>query len=219
MKHYKSVILLDLDGTISDSERGITKAFQYALEQCGISIDTPSDLRKFIGPTIRKVLKESYNFNDSNAEKVIEKYREYYLEKGIFDTNMYDGIDVMLKELKGLDKTLILATSKPAVQAKQILEYFDIDKYFSFVSGAELDGHRSEKREVIEYAMKMNNIYDVDNCIMVGDRKYDIMGARAVGMESIGVLYGYSSEGELTEAGADYIVESVEELSVLLCKM
>ena len=219
MKHKKSVILIDLDGTISDSEQGITKAIKYALEQSGISIDIPNDLSQFIGPPLRKVLREHYNFDDSNVEKVVGKYREYYLETGIFDTNMYDGMDIMLKKLKDLDKTLILATSKPAVQAKRILEYFGIDEYFIFVSGAELDGQRSEKKEIIQYAMKMNSIYNVDECIMVGDRKYDIIGAKAVGMDSIGVLYGYSSGDELAEVGADYIVKSVQELSELLCEI
>jgi len=212
----KDIILFDLDGTLTDPKVGITKSIQYALASFGINIENPDDLVKFIGPPIRPALKNFYGFDDAGAEKAVEKFRERFLVKGLFENVMYDGIDTMLGKLKDAGKTLIVATSKPTVQAKTVLSHFSLDKYFTYVSGSEMNGDRSDKSEVIQYALEQNNISDLSRCIMVGDRKHDIIGAKTVGMESIGVLYGYGDYDELTEANADYIVKSVDELSELL---
>ena len=121
--------------------------------------------------------------------------------------------------MKDLGKTLIIATSKPTVQAHKVPEYFAIDKYFSFVSGSDMNGDRSDKIEVIQYAFGKNNIHNKSDCVMIGDRKHDIIGAKAAGINSVGVLYGYGGQEELTEAGAEYLVKSVDELSNLLCTL
>ena len=211
------IILFDLDGTLTDPKEGLTKSIQYALESFGINVKTPDDLVKFIGPPIRSAFKEFYGFDDAGAEKAVEKFRERFLVKGLFENVMYNGIDAMLQRLIDADKTLIIATSKPTIQAKTVLSYFKLDKYFTYVSGSEMNGDRSDKSEVIQYALEQNNINDLSRCIMVGDRKHDIIGAKTVGMKSVGVLYGYGDYDELSEANADYIVKDVDELSDLLC--
>jgi len=211
-----STILFDLDGTLTDSKTGIIKSVQYALDYIGIKAGNNNDLSNFIGPPIRQSFKEFYDFDDNTVEKAVEKFRERYFSVGVYENEMYKGIDVLLSMLKGKGKTLLVATSKPVPLANTVLSHFRIDNYFTFVSGAEMNGNRSEKTEVIEYALEQNNIIDLSSCIMIGDRKHDIIGAKSVGIKSIGVLYGYGGFEELSEAGADYIVKNVNELSELL---
>ena len=211
----KNIILFDLDGTLTDPRAGMIKSIQYALSYFNVDVENidKNNMNKFIGPPIRWSFKELFGFADQDIEKAVEKYREYYVAKGLYENDMYDGIDILLKKLNDSGKTLIVATSKATDQAHEVLRHFGIDKYFSFISGAELNGDRSEKNELILYAFEKNNIHSKDDCIMVGDRKYDIIGAKTVGIKSIGVLYGFGSYEELTDAGADYIVKDVEELS------
>ena len=208
----KKYILFDLDGTISDPKMGITKSVRYSLKSFGIEIDNTDELTPFIGPPLRDSYKKFYGFTDSEAETAVAKYREYFAETGIFENTLYNGIAEMLKALKTLDKTLVIATSKPTVYAVRILEHFNIGDYFKFVSGSELDGTRSKKDEVIAFAMKNCGITSADSTIMVGDREHDIIGAKKSGIDSVGVLYGYGDYDELSNAGATYIVESVEKL-------
>jgi len=212
----KNIILFDLDGTITDPKVGITKSVQYALSHFNIHIEDPDELCKFIGPPLRDSFKDFYGFSDENAELATAKYRERFIPTGIYENEMYDGIEDLLKSLKDSDKTLILATSKPTVFAERVLEHFDIAKYFSFISGAELSGERSDKFEIITYAFEKNNIHDLDRCIMIGDRKFDIIGAKAARISSIGVLYGYGSKDELLKAGADYLAGDVWALREIL---
>jgi len=208
--------LFDLDGTLTDPKVGIIKSVQYSLESFGIDIEDPDSLTSFIGPPIRHSFKSLYNFDDESVEKAVEKFRERFLVKGIYENVMYEGIDTMLQKLTDAGKTLIIATSKPTPQAKTVLEYFNLDKYFKYISGSEINGDRSDKGEVILYALEQNNIDDLSRCIMIGDRKHDIIGAKTAGLKSIGVLYGYGDYAELSEAGADHIVKNVDELSNLL---
>jgi len=209
-------ILFDLDGTITDPKVGITKAVQYALRSFEINIDNPDDLCKFIGPPLWNSFRDFYGFDETQTKKAVEKYREYYTDKGIYENILYDGMDIMLKKLKDQGKMLIIATSKPSVMAQRVLEYFNLREYFTFVSGSELNGDRSDKKEIIQYAIEKNNIKNLSDCIMVGDRKHDIIGANGVGIDSVGVLYGYGNFDELTKAGAKYIVKNIAELSELL---
>lgn len=209
-------ILFDLDGTITDPKIGITKSVAFALGSFGIKITNLDDLCKFIGPPLKDSFCEYYGFNENDATAAVTKYREYFSEKGIFENVEYDGIREMLKKLSEQGKNLIIATSKPTVFAIKILEHFDLIKYFKFVAGDELDGSRSKKSEVISYALSQNNIVDLSSIIMVGDRKHDIIGAKEVGIKSLGVLYGYGDIKELEEAKADYIVANVKELQLYL---
>lgn len=212
----KKYILFDLDGTISDPKIGITRAVQYSLKDFNIDIKDADELTPFIGPPLRDSYKRFYGFSDMDAERAVAKYREYFSKTGIFENTLYSGMEFLLKALKDSGKILIVATSKPTIYATQILDHFNINQYFTFVSGSELDGRRSKKSEVIRYAIENCNIVSLKDAIMVGDREFDILGAQELGMDSIGVLYGYGSTQELSDANANYIVESVDELLSLL---
>ena len=136
--------------------------------------------------------------------------------RGIFENLVYDGIEDLFKNLKDSGKTLIIATSKPEVFAKQIMEHFNIAKYFTYIAGSNLDGTRVKKDEVVKYALEACNISNLSKVIMIGDREHDIIGAKKVGINSIGVLFGYGSREELEKAGADFIVEDVISIGRVL---
>ena len=212
---YKYV-LFDLDGTLTDPVEGITNSIIYALKKYNIEISGREELYKFIGPPLLESFEKYYGFSKEEAKKALEYYREYYKDKGIFENLVYDGCEDLLKELKDKGLLLIVATSKPEVFAKKILEYFDIAKYFTFIAGSNLDGSRVKKGEVIEYALKCCNIVDLSKAIMIGDREHDIIGAKSIGIASIGVLFGYGDRNELENAGADFIAESVADIKKFL---
>jgi phosphoglycolate phosphatase len=214
----KQFILLDLDGTLTDPFEGITKAVRYALTSFGISVESPDELRKVIGPPLRASFMDFYGFSEEQAEAATAKYREYYFETGIFENFIYPGIPELLAELNAAGKTLVLATSKPTVYANRILEHFNLAQYIVFVSGSELSGERSEKLELIQYVFDNVAGAVAENSVMVGDRRHDIIGANAHGVTSVGVLYGYGSEQELRSAGATYIAATVDELRRILIR-
>lgn len=215
MKQYK-YLLLDLDGTITDSETGITRCVEYALNHFGIQVDDLRELSPFIGPPLLDSFKDFYNFTDEQAAIAVEKYRERYEKKGILENKLYPGIGEFLAEARQKDKIIILATSKPEIFAKRILDYFELSNYFSFVAGSGLDGSLHTKTDVIDYILQSNKITDLSSVVMIGDRKHDIIGAKNVGIDSVGVLYGFGDYKELSEAGADYIVEDIPALRKLL---
>lgn len=212
---YKAV-LFDLDGTITDPGLGITNSVMYALEKYHIKVDDRSALYKFIGPPLKESFEKYYHFSDEESTCAIAYYREYFREKGIYENVLYDGMEELLKHIRKSGQKLILATSKPEEFAIQILKYFEIEKYFDFVAGATMEETRVQKAEVITYALTSCGIADLSSVIMVGDREHDIYGAKEVGIDSIGVLYGYGSREELQSAGATYIVESVGEIGDIL---
>lgn len=212
----KEYILFDLDGTITDPKVGITKSVEYALNKFNIEVDNLDDLCKFIGPPLTESFIKFYNFSEEDAKKGVEYYREYFKETGIFENYVYEGFEDLLIKLKDNNKNLIVATSKPQVFAVKILEHFGLKKYFDFIAGSNLDGTRVNKNEVIEYAIEECNIKDLSKAIMVGDREHDIIGANKVGIDSIGVLYGFGNHDEFNNNGATYIVENISELSSLL---
>ena len=212
----KEYLFFDLDGTLTDPKTGITKSVQYSLKAFGIDIANPDELVPFIGPPLRDSYKNFYGLSDVDAEKAVAKYREYFSEQGIFENAVYSGIGDLLKAQAASDRTLAVATSKPTVYAEKILKHFNIDSYFTFVAGSELDGRRSDKRLVIQYALDNLNITEVSRVIMIGDREHDILGAKKLGIDSIGVLFGYGDYNELSAAGANHIVSDVKELRELL---
>jgi len=214
--HNKKYILFDLDGTITDPKEGITNSIKHSLKAFGINVKDIYTLTPFIGPPLRDSYKKFYGFNDEEAEKAVAQYREYFGDKGMLENFLYEGIDTLLETLQNQGKKLIVATSKPAVYANIILKHFGLHSYFDFVAGSELDGRRSKKSELIQYALDNMGITDIENAVMVGDREFDIIGANEVGMDSIGVLYGYGDLQELTNAGATVIVKDVRELTKLL---
>lgn len=211
-----NILLFDLDGTLTDPKVGITKAVQYALAKFGIIEEDLDKLEVFIGPPLLDSFKEYYSFDDAKSKEAIVYYREYFSTKGIFENEIYDGMDSMLKELKSINKKLIVATSKPTEFAITILKHFNIYDYFDMVIGSNFDGTRTSKEEVIEYVL--NNIPNLkkEELVMIGDRKYDIYGAKQKGIDSIGVSYGYGSFDELKDAGPLYIFDSVNELKSFL---
>lgn len=214
-KHYK-YILLDLDGTLTDPMEGITKSVQYALNHFGIHVDNLCDLCKFIGPPLKESFIKYYNLTDAEANEALVKYRERFKDTGIFENKIYDGIDALLSKLTESGKVILLASSKPTVFVERILIHFELRKYFSFVGGSNLDGTRVHKEEVIAYVLSGAGIRDVSQAVMVGDREFDITGAKKHGLDSVGVLYGYGDFKELYNAGATYIVKDVNELTALL---
>ena len=206
------VILFDLDGTLTDTGLGVTNAAAYALEQYGITVLDRTELERFVGPPLHESFMRFYGFSEEQAFEAVEVYREYYRDKGLFENTIYNGMEAVLKQLSEAGKTLLVATSKPEVFARRILEKLGIADYFTYIAGANLDGTRTKKAEVIAYALREGGIEDGTKAVMVGDREYDIFGAREFGMDSIGVLFGYGSRGELEAAGATYIAESVEDM-------
>jgi len=214
----KTLALFDLDGTLTDPKKGITKSVAYALQHFSIEVSDLDELTKFIGPPLRDSFREFYGFSEDEAEEAISKYREYFSEKGIYENALYPGTLEMLENFKSRNITMVIATSKPTVYAKIIAKHFKFIQYFDFIAGAELDGTRSNKSEVIDYALKsIGCTQKKDAIIMIGDRSHDIIGAKEMGIDSIGVTWGYGSKEELEKAGATWIVDSMEELcSVVL---
>jgi phosphoglycolate phosphatase len=210
------VILFDLDGTLTDPKLGITQSVQYSLASFGINEPCLDNLDKFIGPPLKDSFKEFYGFDDCKVDEAIIKYREYFSIKGIYENKVYPLIPKLLDVLSAQGRTLVVATSKPTVFAEKILEHFELAKYFSLVVGSNLDGSRVKKGEVIQCALEEMGLKDYDKIVMIGDRKHDIIGAKEVGIDSIGVMYGYGSREEFEAADATYIVDSVSDLEQLL---
>lgn len=215
MKKY-DVILFDLDGTITDPEEGITKSVQYALSKFGIDVSDRTLLYPFIGPPLKDAFMELYNFSEADAMMAIKYYRERYEVKGLFENIPYEGIDRLLESLVNKGKKLIVATSKPEKFAVEIMKHFDLAKYFTYIAGAAMDESRNTKSAVIEYALQTCGITDTASVLMVGDRKYDVIGARQMSMDCAGVLYGYGTEEEMREAAPAYICATIDELDKLI---
>ncbi|MBQ2847177.1 MAG: HAD family hydrolase [Clostridia bacterium] len=211
MKKY-SVVLFDLDGTLTDPGIGITNSVMHALKKYGIEVEDRAELYKFVGPPLIDSFERYYGFSHDEAVKSVAYYREYYRDKGMFENSVYDGIEDLLKRLCEKGKNIILATSKPEPFAKEILRHFDLEKYFFFAAGSTMDETRTNKADVIEYALSECLITDKTSVVMVGDREHDIIGAKKNGIDSIGVLFGYGSREELESAGATYIAETVEDI-------
>ena len=209
-------VLLDLDGTVTDSGPGIMGGVRYALEKHGMDVPGDEQLRTFIGPPLKEQFRDFCGITDGEAAEMVASYREYYSEKGIFENRVYEGVVPFLKRLKDAGLTVVMATSKPEKYAVQIAEHFGIAGYFDFIGGALMDGTRTEKSEVIEYVLASCGVDERDTAIMVGDRRYDIEGAKKAGLHSMGVLYGYGSREELESAGPDYIAETPEKAGDIL---
>ena len=203
-------ILFDLDGTIVRSDPGITRGVQKSLEHFGI-YEELENLKKFVGPPLGESYTKLYGLSLLQYEKALEIFHEYYRSTGIFECELYEGIEEMLKVLSK-DYRLYIATSKPEKEARRVIEHFGLNKYFTFVGGSDGDFNtkRSTKAAVIEYVLKSNNIEDKTAAIMVGDKVHDIVGANTVGLKSIGILYGYGSMEEFDKA--NYIVRNVDDL-------
>ncbi|MDE6201762.1 MAG: HAD family hydrolase [Clostridiales bacterium] len=204
-------ILFDLDGTLTDSFEGITNSALYALHTMGVPEYNKSNLNFFVGPPLFDSFGRIFDGDEQKVERAITLYREYFADHGWKENRVYDGVPQMLQQLADMGKTLIVATSKPELFARRIVEYFDLSKYFVFVAGASMDSSRAKKAKVIEYAIANTGIDKADT-IMIGDRNHDILGAKTCGLKSMGVLYGYGDLQEHTAAGADYIAQTPKDV-------
>lgn len=216
-----SYILFDLDGTISDPKIGITSCVQYALKSFGINEPNLDRLEPFIGPPLRDSFMQYYHFSPQQAQDAIDKYRERFSTVGKFENELYPGMTELMRDLKAAGAHLAIASSKPGVYVEDILVHFGIRQYFEIVVGSELNGTREKKEEVLEEVMRRLSLVGAQNpdeIVMIGDRKFDVEGARHVGAHSIAVSYGYAPAGELEAAGADYLVHSVAELRAVLLR-
>ena len=184
----------------------------YALEKFGIEVKERASLYKFIGPPLLDSFQNFYGFTKEESELALKYYREYFRPKGIYENHVYDGVEDLLRELKASGKKMIVATSKPEEFAVEILKHFNLYQYFDFVGGASMDEKRVKKSDVIAYALEKGDVTDLDAVVMIGDREHDVYGAKQIGVDSIGVLYGYGDYEELKQAGADYIVERPSEI-------
>ena len=209
-------VFLDLDGTITNPAEGITKCFEYALNHFGIQVENRALLEQFIGPPLRQSFKEGFGFDDDKATEAVAKYRERFTPTGMYENEVYPGMEQALQSLKDAGKVLIVATSKPEHMAKQILAHFHLDMYFDDICGSCDDAKRNEKDEVIRYALDKHGITDTNDVLMVGDRKFDVIGAQKCGLKCMGVLYGFGDRNELETAGAAYIAETVEDMARII---
>ncbi len=215
MKNY-DILFFDLDGTLTDPGLGITNAVMYSLEKYGLPVPERRELYKFIGPPLTWSYQTYMGFSEEKSIEAVKFYREHYSVTGLFENEVYPGIAELLAALRAAGKTLVVATSKPEKFAVQILEHFSLAEYFHHICGASFDGKIGTKHEVIEYALTRCGSPERSKVLMIGDREHDILGAKASGLGSLGVLYGYGDRAEHEAAGADAIVESVAELGALL---
>ena len=217
MSGYKYA-LFDLDGTLTDPGEGITRSVQYALAKFGIIVEDRRELYCFIGPPLHESFEKYYGFSREDAFGCVDAYREYFAVKGIFENEVYAGIPEALSALQKAGVRISLATSKPEIYAKQILEHFGLIGYFDAVAGSEMDGSRTKKAEVITRALDLLGNPDLRDCVMIGDREHDIIGGKAHGMDTIGVTFGYGSEQELQNAGATHVAHTPAEIVKIIEK-
>lgn len=209
-------ILFDLDGTLTDPKVGITRSVIYALDKMGIAESDADFLECFIGPPLIVSFQKHYAMSEAEARQATVFYREYFSVTGMYENTVYPGIPEMLARLRSANKRLIVATSKPTCFAEPILQHFGLHHHFSLIVGANLDGTRIAKAEVIAHALSELDGAVRGGVVMVGDRDLDILGARQAGVDSIGVTYGYGSREELELASPTHLIHSVKELGGLL---
>ena len=210
------IILFDLDGTLTDPGIGITNSVAHALAHWNIEVKDRAELYKFIGPPLSDSFMRYYGFSEEDAIHAIAVYREYFSVKGLYENEVYPGIPELLESLKAQGKTVVLATSKPEKFAVEILRHFGLYDYFDIIAGASMDESRNKKADVIAYAISQMKNPDLSRMIMIGDREHDILGAKQIGIDSIGVLYGYGDRAEHEKAGATYIAEKVKDILPML---
>ena len=208
-------VLFDLDGTLTDPFLGITRSVAYSLTSFGIEVDDLETLKPFIGPPLDVSFREYYHMDEAQSWKAVEKYREYFSKKGLFENKVYEGMEDFLQSLLNMDMKLYVCTSKPEVFAKEILDHFSLTPYFTGIYGATLDGSLKNKGDVIAHCIKQEQL-NIQDCMMVGDRQHDIVGAHQNQIPCIGVLYGYGSLEEFQEYHCDYIAKDLIELKKII---
>lgn len=204
-------VIFDLDGTLTNPLKSFTACLRHAFSSLGIPMLTEEQVKTWIGPPIYNSLKNHLGLDDETAQSVVELYRSYYVTNGLGGNDIYNGVKQMLAQLKQMGFSIALATAKLETFATQILHDHDIYKYFDVISGATPNTARIEKVDVLRRALTLLNAEN-EQCIMVGDRLYDVEGASALGIDTIGVLYGYGTAEELLSHGAKYLAETPTEV-------
>lgn len=210
-------LLLDLDGTLTDPARGIVGCIRHALDALAIEVQPGERLERFIGPPLRETFRELCGVERDAAyiERAVDLYRERFSTTGLYENEVYDGIPQCLARLRERTDTMHLATSKPAVYARRIVAHFELGDFLDGIYGSELDGRLGDKAELIAHILEREH-FDPAATTMVGDRRHDVIGARANRVRSIGVLWGYGSREELQAAGADMLCPEPAELPRLV---
>ncbi len=203
-------IFFDLDGTLTDPKQGFVRSVRFALSELSIELDSDINLESYIGPPMHHTFRKLCG-DDHLAEAAILLYRERYAEIGLFENELYEGVTECLEQIVGTAESLHVATSKPTVFSKRIIEHFGLDQYFDVVFGSNLDGSLSDKTELLEHILESQEITP-QNAVMIGDRRFDMIGARNHGIRALGALWGYGSKDELINAGADEICAHPAEI-------
>jgi len=205
-------LLLDLDGTLTDSRPGISRSIEYALVKLGLPVPGEEEMTNLLGPPLQETFgKLIPNSTEADVNQAITLYRERFTDEGIYENSLYPGIKQSLEDFNEWGVGLYVATSKPKVFAVRILEHFKLDHLFKGVYGSELDGTRGDKAELIKYLLESEKIR-TRYATMVGDRSHDIKGGLANEIQTVGVLWGYGTKDELISAGADVVIEKPEDL-------
>lgn len=212
-KHY-STLFFDLDGTLVNSGEGITRCAQHALRHFGIEVDHLNELRPFVGPPLEDSFKDFYGLSTEQAHEAVEVYRQRYFSKGVYEQSPYPGVFEFLAEVKRRGYTVAIATSKIEKMANFVVErlFPEFSQLIDHVFARDDEGVRHTKADVIRYGLATLGIEDAKEVLMIGDRKFDIAGAKACGLDSLGLLLGFGDEDELRMAGADYICQDYEDI-------
>lgn len=206
-----SAVIFDFDGTICDTGEGILKSAKYALDAFGYDAPDYTELTYFIGPPLLVTFQEKFSADASRADELVKKFRERYTNKGLLESCLYDGIKELLENLKKENVKIGIASSKPQDYIEALLDHFDIRKYFDTVCGVTFTADCESKSSIISRCVKELDVSG-NEILMVGDKKYDIEGAKANVIDSVGVLWGYGTRIELVEAGAKFIAEKIFDI-------
>ena len=210
--------MFDLDGTLTDPKPGIVGCIRFALDQLGVACPGDDVLTAFIGPPLRGTFATLLDTSEAGRiEDAMGLYRQRFAHTGLYENQVYEGIPAMLATAQQASMAAYVATSKPAVYAERIVQHFGLDHHFRKVYGAELDGRRDDKADLVAYLLASERVA-AKNAVMIGDRAADILAAKANRVRSIGVLWGYGSERELMAAGADTLCQTPSELARCLSK-
>lgn len=204
-------VIFDFDGTIADTRRGVFDSIIYALTSYGYEVPDEEVLNSFLGPPLHASFKKTTSCTDEMAQTLTDKYRELYTDNAMYRLQLFDGVEEMLREMKSRGVKLAIASSKPEKFFSKLLKHLGITQYFDVVCGASLGDIHNTKQAIIARAMKELSA-DKDKTLMVGDRMFDIEGAKENGIKSAGVVFGFDYEDELKAAGADFIVKTTKQL-------
>ena len=203
-------VLFDLDGTLTNPKEGFVNCIRFALAKLGIEIEADTNLESYIGPPLHSTFSKLCE-NESSAEHAMSLYRERYSSKGLFENHLYEGITECLEKITGTASSIHVVTSKPTVFSERIIEHFDLNQYIDVVYGSNLDGSLSDKTELLDYVLESEKILPQD-AVMIGDRRFDMIGAKNHGIWALGVLWVFGTEAELQSSGADGLCAHPDEV-------